>query len=368
MRGKTGTMAMRRMATADKMCVRETSSKSHSDRADRRNIPGGLLSNKSMYGISPLRIPLPIAQYAGLSQVYGPCISYHILTDRSIVKRRAAVQRTASAAIKNPRSNFFGRRQIRNVDICLQRSIKYTCYVLHQCMNTDSARAYWNDEMYAKHPTPYGDNIAGRISSARVRAVERLARIRPDDTVLEIGCEAGHLITHLPLCKRLVGGDISVRALKDAQCLSAEKHRSIEFLHMDAEKPLPFLPGAFSVIILSEIMEHVHEPRLVLQHVYAISTSETRVIITVPIERPKIVIKKILSMLGLLPIFFPGIEPGQSEWHVQVFSKRFLMAIMHGLFTIVQCRNVFGCHYATLLRKKECPGNTTFITPPCIDS
>lgn len=186
-------------------------------------------------------------------------------------------------------------------------------------MHTDSAHAHWNDEVYAKHPTPYGDGIAGRISFAKIRAVEQLARIRPDDTVLEIGCEAGHLITHLSLCKRLVGGDISVRALKDAQRLAAEKHRSIELLQMDAEKPLPFLPGTFSVIILSEIIEHVH-------------------------------------------------EPGQSEWHVQVFSKRFLMAIMHGLFTIKQCRNVFGCHYATLLRKKECPCITTFITPLCIDS
>src|SRR4051812_32658614 len=78
------------------------------------------------------------------------------------------------------------------------------------------ALADWNDAMYAKHPTPYGGGIAGAISAARVRTVLRLAKIRPEDAVLELGCESGHLLLQVPACRLRVGADISQAALDDA--------------------------------------------------------------------------------------------------------------------------------------------------------
>jgi protein-L-isoaspartate O-methyltransferase len=73
--------------------------------------------------------------------------------------------------------------------------------------------APWNDVMYAKHPTPYGKGLAGFIQSKRVRRVLEYAAINPRDRVLEIGCESGRLCAEVPQCARLVGCDISAKAL-----------------------------------------------------------------------------------------------------------------------------------------------------------
>ena len=77
----------------------------------------------------------------------------------------------------------------------------------------DPALAKWNDDMYAAHPTPYERGVARWIELARVRAVLELARIQPNDAVLEVGCESGRLLASCPPCRRLVGADISGRAL-----------------------------------------------------------------------------------------------------------------------------------------------------------
>ncbi len=214
-----------------------------------------------------------------------------------------------------------------------------------------SGVAAWNDAMYHKHPTPYGSGIAGAISAARVRTVLRLVKIQPQDSVLEIGCESGHLLVQLPPCRVRMGADISQAALVDARVLAdrlgAER---VEFRHLNAEEPLPFGKGQFDVIIISEMLEHVEQPRVVLERVREIATPDTRVVITVPNERPKLVIKDVLRWLHLFDLLFPGIEEGQSEWHLQQFSKPLIRATVKGLFDIRALRSVWGCHYAALLR------------------
>lgn len=216
----------------------------------------------------------------------------------------------------------------------------------------------WNDAMYHQHPTPYGRSIAGAISAARVRTVRRLAKVRPRDAVLEIGCESGHLLLQIPPCRLRLGADISQAALNNARSRAdrAEAER-LDFLRLNAEEPLPFARAQFDVIILSEMLEHVERPRTVLEHVHAIATPETRVVITVPNERPKLVIKDVLRRLHLFDLPFHGIEEGQSEWHLQQFSKPLLHATVKDLFAVRSLRSVWGCHYAALLAKL--PGTAT---------
>ncbi len=209
----------------------------------------------------------------------------------------------------------------------------------------------WNDRMYQKHSTPYGLSIAGFISSARVRTVSKLAAIQHHDRVLELGCERGNLLLSLPSCKRLVGSDISPAAIADARLAAIECGRAnTEFVQCDAQMALPFSKGEFDVIILSEMLEHVHDPRLVLANVRDIATPSTRVIITVPNENPKLVIKKILKAIGLMQLLFPGIEDGQSEWHLHRFSKPMIRKITAGLFSVKSLKSVYGCHYAARLK------------------
>ena len=125
--------------------------------------------------------------------------------------------------------------------------------------------AAWNDAMYSKHPTPYGSGIAGAISAARVRTVMRLAQVQPRDSVLELGCESGHLLVQVPECARRVGADISEAALTDARAMAARVGAvRTEFMQVDALKPLPFAPGEFDVIIISDHLSPGWSPTLIL--------------------------------------------------------------------------------------------------------
>ncbi len=210
--------------------------------------------------------------------------------------------------------------------------------------------AEWNDRMFEKHPTPYY-GLAGFVERARLSAINRVAAIKPDDTVLEIGCEAGNLLLALPRPTRLVGFDISKKALRAAGQAFKAVGKSAEFVHGNAEEPLPFAPGEFSVIICSEMLEHVIDPRRVLEQIHAISSPDTRIVLTVPYEKPKLIIKRILTATGLFKLILPGIEDGLSEWHLQEFSKEKLLAEIEGLFTPHYAKTLMGLHVVAKVQK-----------------
>ena len=211
----------------------------------------------------------------------------------------------------------------------------------------------WNNRMFHKHPTPYR-GVAGFIEWSRVRAVLKFAGVKPDDTVLEIGCEAGHLLIHCPPAKRIVGGDISSTALRCACRQFEAEARSAEFFHLDAQEALPFSPGEFSVIICSEVLEHVNRPGDVLGNIHRLAGPDTRIIISIPTERPKILVKKALRVLGLFRLLFPGIEKEHSEWHLQVFSKKKLLGLSDSLFRVRKSRWIWLNHYVALMNRKDC--------------
>ena len=204
--------------------------------------------------------------------------------------------------------------------------------------------------MYARHPTPYGKGVAGYIQSRRVARVLAYAGIEPRDAVLEIGCESGNLCAALPPCARIVGSDISAEALRHARRLLQSRGSVAEFVEVDALQPLPFRRGEFDVVICSEMLEHVTDPAAVISNIADICTPETRVVLTVPIERPKLVIKRWLQKLGILPLLFPGIEAGQSEWHLHAFSKRELLRLTNASFLCERSSSVCGCHIVGLFR------------------
>ena len=211
--------------------------------------------------------------------------------------------------------------------------------------------AEWNDRMFERHPTPYF-GLAGIVEKARLRAINKLAKITSSDSVLEIGCEAGNLMLALPQAARMVGFDISQKALDVAEESFLLAKRKAEFVFGNGEEPLPFEKGEFSVIICSEMLEHVVSPRLVLQNIHAIATPATRIILTVPYEKPKLVIKKVLTSTGIFKMILPGIEEGLSEWHLQEFSKAKLLESMDGLFKADYIKTLYGLHVVASVRKK----------------
>ena len=216
----------------------------------------------------------------------------------------------------------------------------------------DSDLAGWNDRMYRAHGTPYDRGLTAHIQQARVAAVLRLAGVTESDRVLELGCEAGQLMSRVPRCRRLVGADISGSALADAAERLSNRQPVAELVQVDAQRPLPFTPGEFDVVICSEMLEHVAYPQAVVEQLYAIVDKNTRVVLSVPLEKPKIALKRIFAAVGLLGLLFPGVEPTRSEWHLQSFSRRMLLDITRDFFVLDKGTIVWGCHYVARFAKR----------------
>lgn len=203
--------------------------------------------------------------------------------------------------------------------------------------------AKWNDLMYSKHPTPYY-GLAGIVEKIRIFYVLSKAKIGRGERVLEIGCEAGNLLLSMPQPTKLTGFDISRLAILQAKRNFKAKKRKATFVQGDAMKKLPFKKGEFDVVICSETLEHVENPAVVLNNIAAICNDNTKVIITVPNENPKIQVKNFLERLKLLNLIMPGIENAQSEWHLHAFSVEMLRKILSEKFSILSMNNILGLH------------------------
>lgn len=211
------------------------------------------------------------------------------------------------------------------------------------------ASPQWNDEMYRRHSTPY-TGLAGFVEALRVRVVLKAAAVGPADRLLEVGCEAGHLLRNFPSCERTVGFDISQAALADARSMFASSGRAPTFVQGDASRPLPFARGDFSVIVCSEMLEHVPDPRTCLANIAAIAGPDCRIVLTVPNELPKLRIKALLVKTGLMGKIMPGIEQAQSEWHLQCFDAAKLRDICRDLVEIESLRSICGLHWLAVCR------------------
>jgi 2-polyprenyl-3-methyl-5-hydroxy-6-metoxy-1,4-benzoquinol methylase len=209
----------------------------------------------------------------------------------------------------------------------------------------------WNDKMFLAHRTPY-KGIAGLVERARINKVISYSKITKADNVLEVGCEAGNLIMSLPVAQKKVGLDISKKALNKIRIESKKVGMNITTVYGDLMKKLPFKKGDFSVIICSETLEHVLDPQMALRNISAICDYNTRIIITVPNEKPKLVIKKILLKIGIIKWLLPNIETGRSEWHLQIFSRKIILRLFCKYFTVCKIGSIFGLHTILLGKKK----------------
>lgn len=209
-------------------------------------------------------------------------------------------------------------------------------------------KARWNDLMYRKHPTPYNHPIAGLIEKYRVFIINNLARIKPDDTVLEIGCEGGHLLSLLPSCRK-IGIDISRAALKKAKKILGN---NVKLIYADAERKINLPKENLDVIICSQTLEHVKHPEKIMDNIKKLSHTNTRIIISVPNEKFILKVKKLLKSIKLFSVFLKGIEDRTSEWHIQVFDDKLVKKLVSKDFDILKSTKVFNIYLVYLLKRK----------------
>lgn len=209
------------------------------------------------------------------------------------------------------------------------------------------AKSEWNDLMYGKHPTPYHHPLAGLIERYRVSVIKNLAQIKPNASVLEIGCEGGRLLNLLPPSKKF-GLDISKAALKNARKILGKK---VKLIHADAEKRLN-LKQIFDVIICSQTLEHVRYPKKIMANIKRLSGKDTKIIISVPNEKFITSVKRFLKNLKLTNLFLKGIENKKSEWHLQIFHDKLVRTLVEKDFHILKHINLLNIYLVYFLKKK----------------
>jgi 2-polyprenyl-3-methyl-5-hydroxy-6-metoxy-1,4-benzoquinol methylase len=209
--------------------------------------------------------------------------------------------------------------------------------------------AKWNDAMYVAHPTPYHNPIAGMIERRRLYWINKLCQVKKKDSLIEIGCEQGILLDHLPDCKRKVGLDISEVALKDAKRLMGKR---AQFIQADAEKKIKLADSSFDVLVCSQTLEHVKKPEAIMENMKRLAKKNARIVISVPNEVFMLRVKTFLKKIGVINWLFPGIETKTSEWHLQVFTDKMVRELVKDDFEIVEHRRAFNVYLIYLLRKK----------------
>ncbi|MBI2410419.1 MAG: methyltransferase domain-containing protein [Candidatus Kerfeldbacteria bacterium] len=215
--------------------------------------------------------------------------------------------------------------------------------------------AEWNNEMFLKHPTPY-TGLAGRVEKKRAEAIAKEIRERKSNdqfSLLEIGCEAGRLLSILrsffPRAK-FYGQDISTVALDEAR-KNLGDGVVLEQSDLASEQMELHIPN-LNFIVCSETLEHIPDINAAVANLKKIATPEQYVIITVPYEKTKNNIKIILNRLKIFDFLMKGIEKEFSEWHVNDFSKEDLYRLFGDEFEILKYKKIYALHQLLVMRKK----------------
>jgi len=129
---------------------------------------------------------------------------------------------------------------------------------------------------------------------------------KPGDHVLDVGCNSGYIVNFLPIGCEAYGVDVST------ELVAIAARRLVEAKIAPAED-LPFVDRSMDVVILGEILEHVHDPAVVLRE--AIRVSRRVVVGSTPHEAGK------WGPKG------PR-KPDSHRFHVRCFTEESLRALL----------------------------------------
>jgi SAM-dependent methyltransferase len=136
----------------------------------------------------------------------------------------------------------------------------------------------------------------------------------PGRRVLDLGCRDGALTQAYAKGNQVVGVDADREALAQAEKLG------IETRWADLDRPLPFEDESFDVVVAGELLEHLRDPRHVVEDALRVLRPGGTLVGSVPNAY------RLKNRLR----FFLGRKPEDDPTHLQMFSAADVRAFLGG--------------------------------------
>jgi 2-polyprenyl-3-methyl-5-hydroxy-6-metoxy-1,4-benzoquinol methylase len=166
------------------------------------------------------------------------------------------------------------------------------------------------DERYGSHHRDRQEFVFG--ADERAGLIADLVG-GPGLDVLDIGCRTGALTQHYASQNAIVGVDVDHAALERAAA-----RLEIETAWADVEDELPFADKSFDVVVAGEVLEHLADPALAVEHVQRVLKPGGRFVGSVPNAF------RLKSRLRVLA----GRHPETDPTHLQLFSPEALRSLL----------------------------------------
>jgi len=219
--------------------------------------------------------------------------------------------------------------------------------------------AKWNDQMvlkYHKNGTLFESKnpLLRFIEKRRLKKIIQVSHLNENDTVLDLGCGEGFLISFLPKLKRIVGIDISKIVLKRAKKILKDKS-NVQLIWGDAQK-LNMADEIFDKIICSETLEHLPYPQKVMKEIHRLLKRNGLAIISVPDEKRIQFIMKMAKFFSLDKLLHTARKQKEYDWHLHQADKKFIFKNSKNLFKmkkIYRTPPLLGYRFIAVLKKDE---------------
>ena len=150
-----------------------------------------------------------------------------------------------------------------------------------------------------------------------------LARVRPGERVLDVGCGDGLLTDELARAgAQVVGIDVAKRALQRAEQRASMHGGALDLRLVDAEEPLPLADASFDVVWAGEVIEHVVDTAAWLSELRRVLRSQGRLLLTTPAHPRARVLALALSGRAFDAHFDPRAD------HLRFYSRRTLARLL----------------------------------------
>ena len=195
----------------------------------------------------------------------------------------------------------------------------------------------WNDEMVEKYHSEgtlfeSANPFLRYVEKMRAKTIVKLANVSKHDSVIDVGCGEGYILSLLPKAKKSIGLDISKVALNRAKKF-LQNRKDIELLLGDGQN-IRFEDDSFDVVICSEMLEHIPNPHAVIKELHRILKPNGNLVVSIPDESR---IKQIMQIVKFFKVdrFLHAARKQETyEWHLHEADMKFLRSISSEEFSI----------------------------------